>query len=140
MKPIYDHFLVIANQECLDKEAAREESEKERVKEAQRNSKRIITSTNEKNIETDENKLLVEHKMDFTVLRVYSVNDGCEYVKPGDRVIVRANTMPEKSKLPGNLISFSYPEKSVSVMVEEGDIVDKFMKENNIEAFGLNPE
>ena len=124
MKAIYDHFLVVKDQEELDADAARiEEAEKE-IKETQQKQKRIITT-----LETDtkdlsradaKDRLVISNFVDNRILTVHAVGPDCEQVKPGDRVIVRTSTQPEVTKF-NNKFYFSYPERSVSVLLEETD-------------------
>ena len=120
MKPIYDHFHVVKAQEDLDNEKKRLQEQEENVKKAQESGKRIITDLNTKQKDQKGDPGVVEHWIENEVLTVAKVGKDCEEVKPGDRVIVRLNTMPEISRFKDKFI-YSYPERSISILLEEGD-------------------
>lgn len=116
MRAVYDHFLVEMTQDQLDSDKKRIEDELKEVKSRQEKNKRIITTLNNKDANESRENLVIEHMVQSRILTVHSAGNDCEYVKPGDKVVVRGNSVPELSVI-GDKAYFSYPEKAISVYI-----------------------
>lgn len=125
MKAVMDHFLVIKNQQDIDLEIKRIEMEGKAIEALQKKEGSIILLNKDKD---DRNKLKaykINHYPSNEVLTVAALGNDCAEMAPdvkvGSKVIVRAQTRPEETIYNG-LVYFSFPIRSVSIVLEEEDI------------------